>query len=225
MLRHKPNLHQYALLQSRGVFDNLLDSEMSRPPAVYARECHYGSVCPMNLVQAVQIATKAVDLVAATDPDSPPTVPHTPPEGNSDRLRSCKEEASSTSLIPYPPKLEKADTDGNRHTGSKTSTADASSRPLSPMKAPFEKREFKDSQELEEALHAVFLQFARFGNRSDGKHLDSFRFMKLCRECCLTTQLGDTRCVDLIFFQVRKVSRSSWISSRVVTSAFIKHHQ
>jgi hypothetical protein len=76
-------------------------------------------------------------------------------------------------------------------------------------------------KELEKALHEVFLEFARFGTRTDTKHMDSFRFMKLCRECCLTTNLADNNCVDLIFY---KVSPGPHVSVLWVPVSCKKHH-
>jgi hypothetical protein len=145
--------------------------------------------------------------------DSAQTIP--PLSECSAKVRTFKEDSS----IPFPPQfytaeghLKYASTSGtlksrgcNGTTGTmgksgallEHQSTGASNQCLSRVQ-----REFKDSQELDSALHEVFLQFARFGNRSDSQHLDSFRFMKLCRECCLTTDLGDTKCVDLIFYQV-----------------------
>lgn len=120
-----------------------------------------------------------------------PPIPSTPPPHteNSDKF---------SSRIPLPP--------NSTNSNSRIFSQSGQSSRLFPgamTYRPGEKREFKNDQELEEALLAVFLEFARFGNRSDSKHLDSFRFMKLCRECCLVSGLGDTQCVDLIFYQVR----------------------
>lgn len=111
----------------------------------------------------------------------------------------------SSSGIPFPPQFYEHGGSGiMRNSGRKDKGPSASSRPLLGQhdhSTGSGRREFKDRMDLEQSLHAVFLQFARFGNRCDAQHLDSFRFMKLCRECCLTTELGDTQCVDLIFYQ------------------------
>lgn len=117
---------------------------------------------------------------------------------------------ASNSGIPYPPQFYEQDGIGAiRNSDRGNNGTSGLSRPLLGQQSTTTatgKREFHDSKDLEQALHAVFLQFARFGNRSDSQHLDSFRFMKLCRECCLTTELGDTQCVDLIFYQEKKGS-------------------
>jgi p25-alpha len=51
-------------------------------------------------------------------------------------------------------------------------------------------------------VRRVFLEFARFGTRSETKCMDVYRFMKLCRECELLTRPEDAASVDLIFYQV-----------------------
>jgi hypothetical protein len=53
------------------------------------------------------------------------------------------------------------------------------------------------------ALRSVFLEFARFGTRTNGKTMDIFRFMKLCRECCLLAKPSDASSIDLVFYKVR----------------------
>lgn len=118
------------------------------------------------------------------------------------------EPVSSHTAIPFPPSFYEKAASGSMRNSSRDIGSHSLPRPASLDQAddtaskPPEQREFKDSQDLERALHVVFLQYARFGSRSDAQHLDSFRFMKLCRECCLTTDLGETQCVDLIFYQV-----------------------
>lgn len=158
------------------------------------------------------------DTVHASGLESTLTLPSTPPLVENSAINRDSERTSSARGIPYPPQFYEQDRSGGiRNSGRILSisvgrrnygTSGTSTPLLGHLHAgtghrPGEKREFKDSNDLEMALHAVFLAFARFGNRSDSQHLDSFRFMKLCRECCLTTDLCDTQCVDLIFYQVR----------------------
>lgn len=51
-------------------------------------------------------------------------------------------------------------------------------------------------------LRKVFLEFARFGTRSQTKHMDIYRFMKMCRECGLLLRQQDVSSIDLIFYKV-----------------------
>ena len=74
-------------------------------------------------------------------------------------------------------------------------------------------------RERNAALRAVFLEFARFGTRTDSTQMDVFRFMKLCRECCLLTSPTDASSIDLVFYKVRPVP--SW-NVHVVWHAWIQ---
>lgn len=58
-------------------------------------------------------------------------------------------------------------------------------------------------------LRKVFLEFARFGTRSHTKHMDIYRFMKMCRECGLLLRQQDVSSIDLIFYKVRRRTRLS----------------
>jgi hypothetical protein len=60
-----------------------------------------------------------------------------------------------------------------------------------------------DVAEMNRQLRRIFLEFARFGTRSQTKTMDIFRFMKLCRECSLLTDPRHVSSIDLIFYKVR----------------------
>lgn len=52
-------------------------------------------------------------------------------------------------------------------------------------------------------LKDVYLEFARFGSREPLVTMDSFRFMKLCRECGLLCEELTPTDIDLVFCKVR----------------------
>ena len=118
---------------------------------------------------------------------------------------SIKRSACSQDLQPPSPQQK----------GQKGTVSSKDATNLYAMMSPPQSKSAPDSNESPETLMAtseeaatncelrkVFIEFARFGTRSQTKHMDIFRFMKMCRECGLLLRQQDVSSIDLIFYKV-----------------------
>eukprot|EP00892_Ulva_mutabilis_P012039 jgi/Ulvmu1/9207/UM005_0307.1 len=188
-----------------GLFSCLSASKLVDPPIVKEKTCVSIATEPRPLVdQGTQTEDTFVQEVGVT----------------SSTGGSVKRSACSQDLLPASPGTTLAKgsmrTKDVNNLDSLMSPPQSKSAPDSTSEPPETLMATSEEAANNSELRKVFLEFARFGTRSQTKHMDIYRFMKMCRECGLLLRQQDVSSIDLIFYKYKeqKSNRLSYAQFR-----------